>query len=130
MGSYSKGEVLFAIITWTVLIGLVLGFFWFVASIRWQWTNDVVSGIVYDTQNDGLISGNTTFKVRASENMAVTEDTSPTYCLPPNSQYIALVNEAAADKTVKVVVKTNKTGFSVMTPWACQPNVTVEKVAQ
>ena len=116
-------------VVWLVVIGLIVGAFWLLFSIKWQGSNDVVSGIVYDTTNDGWLSGNTTFKVRASENMAVTEDTSPVYCLPPNSKYIELVNKAAEDKSVKVIVK-SKRAFAIMLPWGCMDNVTVDEVKQ
>jgi hypothetical protein len=37
--------------------------------------------------------------------MAVTEETSPTYCLPKGSPYESIVREAAEDKSIKVIVK-------------------------
>lgn len=93
---------------------------------RWEWSEDIVSGIVYDNTNNAVISGKTNFKIRASVDTYVSEDNVSRYCLPKNSPYIPLVNEAAADKSIKVVVKTRK-GFWFKMPWTCIDNVTVEK---
>lgn len=86
-----------------------------------------VSGIVYNTKNNSIISGNTTFSIRASENTYVSEENKSSYCLPPNSQYKELVNKAARDKRIKVVVATSKY-FKLKAPWTCVDNVKVERV--
>jgi hypothetical protein len=73
------------------------------------------------------MSGATKFSVRAGENTPVTEENQSSYCLPPNSPYKELVNKAAQDKRIKVVV-TAKKYFVFKAPWTCQPNVTVTEV--
>ena len=110
-------------------LGIVLlGGLWLLGCVRWEVSEDVVSGIVYDATFNGFISGNTTFKVRAAAEMATSKDTSRTYCLPPNSDYTELIRKAAGDKTVKVVVETRK-GFRIMgTPLECFDNVVVREV--
>jgi hypothetical protein len=90
-------------------------------------SNETVSGIVYNTTNDRFMSGATKFSVRAGENTPVTEENQSSYCLPPNSPYKELVNKAAQDKRIKVVV-TAKKYFVFKAPWTCQPNVTVTEV--
>lgn len=99
---------------------------WFLASIKWQTNEELVSGIVYNNTNDALISGNTSFSIRASESAYVSEENKSSYCLPPNSQYIPLVKQAAADKTIKVTVTASKK-FQVMTPWGCMDNIKVTR---
>ena len=95
---------------------------------RWEYSEDNVSGIVYDTTNNGAISGNTNFKVRASVDTYIDKDSNESaYCLPPNSPYKELVNKAAADKTIKVQVTTKK-GFWFKAPWTCIDNVRVTEV--
>lgn len=89
-----------------------------------EWSEDLVSGIVYNNTNNRAISGATGFSVRASVDTYTNEDNTSSYCLPPNSPYKALVNKAAADKSVKVVVSTKK-GFWIKAPWTCIDNVTV-----
>lgn len=92
---------------------------------------EIVSGIVYDAKFDVWLTGNTEFKVRASADMAVTEDTSRTYCLPPNSRYEKLVREAAADKDVKVVVRVKKVPPHFKdSVFSCDNNVEVTKKEQ
>lgn len=93
--------------------------------VRFQSSNQVVSGIVYNTKNDGFLTGNTTFSVRASEDTYVSEGNRSSYCLPPNSEYKDLVNKAAEDKSVKVIVTANKY-FAIQAPWTCKNNVKVE----
>jgi len=105
-----------------ILAIIVLVFF-----AKWEWSEDLVSGIVYDNTNNMIISGNTKFKIRASENMYADENTSRTYCLPPWSPYIDLVKRAAADKRVKVTVSTSK-AFQILLPWQCMSNVKVEEL--
>lgn len=92
--------------------------------VRWQSSTDVVSGIVYNTGNDNFISGSTTFSVRAAVDTYVTAENQSSYCVPAGSQYIPLINKAAADKNVKVVVTAHKY-FAIQSPWACNPNITV-----
>ena len=102
-------------------------FFWVLPSVRWETSEDLVSGIVYNNTNNAIITGNTEFKIRASAEMNADKNTSRTYCLPPNSKYIPLVKEAAANKNIKLVV-TTKTGFYIAAnPLACVENVIVTK---
>lgn len=89
-------------------------------------SRQTVSGVVYNTKNDVFISGNTTFSVRASEDTYVSEENRSSYCLPPGSPYIKLVNEAARNKDIKVVVTTEK-AFEWAAPWTCIDNVKVER---
>ena len=91
---------------------------------RWEVSEDNVSGVVYNTTNNSVVSGNTHFSVRASEDTFVSEENRSTYCLPPDSPYIDLVNRAAADKDIKVVVTSEK-GFWLKMPWTCIDNITV-----
>ena len=90
-------------------------------SVRLQTSDNVVSGIVYNNQNNSIFGGNTYFRVRASENTSK-------FCLPPNSPYIKLVNEAAKDKNIKVVVTSSKVFTMVPSPWHCVDNVKVERL--
>ncbi len=104
------------------------GFFWVLPSVRIAVSEQNVSGIVYNVKNNAFISGNTRFSVRAAVDTYVTQENESSYCLPPNSPYIALVNEAAENKDIKVVVKTKKMFHIESAPWACADNVTVTKV--
>lgn len=97
-------------------------------SVRLQTSDNVVSGIVYNNQNNSIFTGNTYFRVRASENTVVTKENISKFCLPPNSPYIKLVNEAAKDKSIKVVVTSNKVFTMVLSPWRCVDNVKVERL--
>lgn len=111
---------LLIVVFFIVMIGLfITGLF-----IRWQPSNDVVSGIVYNTSKDNFPVGSTTFSVRAAVDTYVTEENQSSFCLPKGSPYIAIVDKAAQDKNVKVVVTKNKY-FAVQAPWVCAPNVTV-----
>lgn len=103
-------------------------FFWFLPSIRIEASEQNVSGIVYNVKNNAFISGNTHFSVRAAVDTVVTEENESSYCLPPNSPYIALVNEAAENKEIKLSVKTSKILSVESAPWVCADNVTVSKV--
>ena len=117
---------LVVIIAAAVIFGII-----FLGRICCNPSEEIVSGIVYDAEFDTWPKGNTSFKVRASAEMAVTEDTSKTYCLPPNSPYEELVREAAADKDVKVVVRAKK--FSVRLRddvFTCIDNVEVTRKEQ
>ena len=97
-------------------------------SVRLQTSDNVVSGIVYNNQNNSIFTGNTYFSIRASENTVVTKENTSKFCLPPNSPYIKLVNEAAKDKNVKVVVTSSKVFTMVLSPWHCVDNVKVERL--
>lgn len=111
-----------------VLILVVLWFmFWFLPSIKFKGSEELVSGIVYNNTNSAWLSGNTNFSVRADVNTYVSEENKSSYCLPPHSPYIALVNEAARDKRIKVIVTEKKTFQVVSAPWVCVDNVTVER---
>lgn len=108
-----------------IAVVIILVFFWGLFCLRIQTRNEVVSGIAYNTTHDAFISGNTRFSVRAAENTPVTEENRSSYCLPPNSPYKEVVNKAAEDKTVKVIVKKKKTFTFVSAPWKCVDNVEV-----
>lgn len=125
MRNNEKGytEVL-SLFGWFMVIVFVLFVFLFV---RFKLSNETVSGIVYNTTNNRFISDATCFSVRAGENTPVTEENQSRYCLPPNSPYKDLVNKAAQDKRIKVVVNADKY-FAIKAPWAVQPNVTVSEV--
>lgn len=99
-----------------------------ILSVRLQFSESVVSGIVYNTKNNNMFGGNTCFSVRASENTVVTKENTSKFCLPPNSPYIKLVNEAARDKNIKVVVTSSKVFTMVSSPWQCVDNVKVERL--
>lgn len=99
-----------------------------ILSVRLQFFESVVSGIVYNNQNNSVFGGNTYFSVRASENTVVTKENASKFCLPPNSPYIKLVNEAARDKNIKVVVTSSKVFTMASSPWQCVDNVKVERL--
>lgn len=98
-----------------------------IVTMRFALSEQVVSGVVYNTKNNKFISGNTSFSIRASENTYVSEENRSSYCLPPNSQYKDLVNRAAENKDIKVVVTTKKFFKTWVAPWTCVSNVTVEE---
>lgn len=106
---------------------LVISFVFALLFVRFKLSNEVVSGVVYNTTNNRFISDTTHFSVRASEATYTTEENRSTYCLPPNSPYKELVNRAAKDKRVKVQVEAKKY-FTIKAPWTCQDNVTVTEV--
>lgn len=108
---------------------LIVGLFFAMFFVRFKTSNEVVSGIAYNTKNDRLISGKTTFSVRASESTYVTQENMSSYCLPPNSPYKELVNKAAQDKRIKIVVNAKKY-FAIQLPWTCKDNVTVTEVKE
>ena len=99
-----------------------------ILSVRLQTSETIASGIVYNNQNNSIFTGNTYFRIRASENTIVTGENISRFCLPPNSPYIKLVNEAAKDKNIKVVVTRNKVFTMVPSPWHCADNVKVERL--
>lgn len=117
-----KGFVKLALL-FLVVAGLLFAVFF----VRFKLSNEVVSGVVYNTKNNTLIGDNTTFSVRASENTYVSEENRSSYCLPPNSEHKDLINRSAQDKNVKVVVEAKKY-FAVQAPWTCKDNVTVREV--
>ena len=112
----------------TGVVVFILGFVLALCCINIKLSSDVVSGIVYNTEYDAAISGNTVFSVRAGENTPVTTENRSSYCLPPHSPYTALIKRAAQDKRVKVVVTANKFGFRLAAPWTCIDNVSVTEV--
>ena len=99
-----------------------------ILSVRLQTSETIASGIVYNNQNNSIFTGNTYFRIRASENTIVTGENISRFCLPPNSPYIKLVNEAAKDKNIKVVVTSSKVFTMVPSPWHCVDNVKVERL--
>lgn len=107
----------------TVAVPLYLLF-----SVRLQTSETIASGIVYNNQNNSIFTGNTYFRIRASENTIVTGENISRFCLPPNSPYIKLVNEAAKDKNIKVVVTSSKVLTMVPSPWHCVDNVKVDRL--
>lgn len=122
---YVEDWLLAGFILFTTLF--VIGLFVLVLFAKWEYSEDNVSGIVYNTTNNSAISGNTKFSIRASEDTYVSQENQSSYCLPKNSPYKELVNKAAADKSIKVVV-TTKRGFWVKLPWTCIDNVEVTQV--
>lgn len=110
-----------------VIALLFVGFFLALFTVSFKGSNETVSGIAYNTKNDKLFTGNTTFSVRAGENTPVTTENESSYCLPPNSPYKELVNRAAQDKRIKIVVEAKKY-FAIQAPWTCKDNVTVREV--
>ena len=109
------------------IVFIVIAILFLVIFIRWEISEDNVSGIVYNTTNNSFISGNTYFSVRAGVNTYVSEENKSEYCLRQDSPYKELVNKAASDKNIKVQV-TSKKGFWVKAPWTCIDNVTVTEV--
>ena len=105
---------------------LFLIFFTMLLVVRFSGSEQVVSGVVYNTKNNRVFTGKTTFSVRASEDTFVSEENRSSYCLPPGSPYIDLVNRAAEDKDIKVIVRTEKY-IKFAAPWTCIDNVTVEE---
>lgn len=127
MRNNQKGYIDGEILGFFAIVIFVLGLIFAAIFVRFQLSNQTVSGIVYNTTNNRFISDATCFSVRAGENTPVTEENQSTYCLPPNSAYKDLVNKAAQDKRIKVVVTAEKY-FAVKAPWVVQPNVKVEEV--
>ncbi len=111
----------------TLMVAFVLGFLGLIICSKIEWSEQSVSGIVYNTKNNKTLSGNTSFSVRADVNTYVSEENRSSYCLPPNSEFKELVNKASADKEVKVQVTTKK-GFWIKKPWTCIDNITVTEI--
>lgn len=118
-----SNKVVWWVLGTIVVLGPLLAMF----CVRFKLSNEVASGIAYNTSNERFISGATCFSVRASEATYVNQETKSSYCLPPNSPYKALVNKAAGDKRIKIEVQTHKY-FTVKLPWTVVPNVTVTEV--
>lgn len=121
---------------WVIVPGIILVILLIALATFSQWTTseENVSGIVYNTTNNSIISGNTSFMIRASVDTYVYRNSDGStnesaYCLPPNSQYKDLINKAAADKNIKVQVTTKK-GYWWKAPWTCIDNVTVVQVKE
>ena len=120
--------VLITALICVAIAGAVIWGFWALFHFSWKASEEVVSGIVYDAHFDDWPGHNTTFKIRAAAEMAVTEGTSRTYCLPSGSQYESIIREAAEDKDIKVIVKVKQ-----MPPhfregaFKCEDNVEVTK---
>lgn len=110
-----------------IVVLLIAAFFLSLFVVRFKISNEVVSGIVYNTTNDRAISNATCFSVRAGVDTYVSEENKSSYCIPGSSPYKALVNKAAANKNIKVEVQAHKY-FTIKAPWTVQPNVTVTEV--
>lgn len=126
-----NGGVVLTLVALIAIVGAIIWAVWAMFHFSWQASEEVVSGIVYDAHFDDWPAHNTTFKIRAAAEMAVTEETSPTYCLPSGSQYESVVREAAENKDIKVIVKVKQ-----MPPhfregvFKCEDNVEVTKKEQ
>lgn len=107
----------------------IVAFFFAVFFVRFKFSNEIVSGIVYNTTNERALSGATCFSVRASVDTYVNQNNESSYCIPGNSPYKALVNRAAANKNIKVDVTAHKY-FTVKAPWHVVNNVTVTEIKQ
>lgn len=120
--------VLITALICVAIAGAVIWGIWALCHLSWKSSEEVVSGIVYDAHFDDWPGHNTTFKIRAAAEMAVTEGTSSTYCLPSGSQYESIIREAAEDKDIKVIVRVKQ-----MSPhfregvFKCEDNVEVTK---
>lgn len=122
---YIDSDVMFGLLCVLFIGGLIFAALF----VRFQLSNQTVSGIAYNVSHNSFIGDNTHFSVRAGENTPVSEENQSTYCLPPNSQYKDLVNRAAQDKRVKIVVTADKY-FAIKAPWVCYPNVKVTEVKE
>lgn len=121
-------QSLFFLLLVMAIIGIIItGIILVLYSIKWETSEQNVSGIVYNTKNNQFISGNTAFSVRAGENTPITEENQSSFCLPPNSEYKELVNKAASDKRIKVNVTTQKF-FMIAAPWYCPAFIKVTEV--
>ena len=102
--------------------------FWVLPSFRIATSEQNISGIVYNVSNDDFISGNSHFSVRAAVDTLVTDENESSYCLPGNSPYKTLINKAAEDKNVRVIVRTKKMFYVAANPLVCADNVVVTQV--
>ena len=132
MSKYQKGftEILALVAGFLTLATLFFGFIFLVAGIRVEMSEQSVSGVAYNTTHNAWLSGNTRFSIRAAENTLVTEENQSSYCLPPGSPYIELVDKASKNKDIKLVITTEKVFTYVMPPWTCIENVKVEVLDQ
>lgn len=122
-----KGFIAEAAVLIAVVVGVVWGFYT-MTKIRWSPSESTASGVVYNVKNKKFISGNTSFRLRASEDTVVTEENISSYCLPKDSPYIELVNKASENKDIKVIVRTSKVSFRVVEgATTCVDNVVVEE---
>lgn len=121
-----RSDDFFAVIVILFFVAFV-GMLCLLPFFKWETYEQNVSGIVYNTTNNGFIAGNTNFSVRAGENTPVNPENQSSYCLPSDSPYKELVNKAAADKNIKVQVTTKK-GFWWKGPFTCVDNVVVTEV--
>ena len=112
---------------WIGFITIIGAAFYCLSLVRLQTSDKTVSGIVYNYQSGDMLTNNTYFSIRASENTVVTEENASKFCLPPNSPYAELVNEAAKNKNVKVVVTSSKVSKMASSPFQCIDNVKVER---
>lgn len=129
MAKFVVGEALLSIGAVVFILFVVVWGFRALGRMRWQTSETRVSGIVYNTKNNKWISGATSFSVRASEDTYVSEENESSFCLPHGSKYIDLVNKAAENKSIKVVVRESKVPFHLAEGvTTCVDNVTVEEV--
>lgn len=119
-------DVVMPILGLLTAAGVVIGGVWFLACIQFEAGEQSVSGVVYNTSNNNFLSGNTTFSIRASEDTYVSEENRSSYCIKKDSPYVELVNKASKDKTLKVIVTTEKYFVIAGAPWECNSKVKVE----
>lgn len=106
---------------------LVFTFFFLIFFVRFHASQSEVSGIVYNTEANHLVNGNTTFSVRAGIDTYVGSQNQSNFCLPPHSPYTALVEKAANNKNIKVDITANKY-FAIQSPFTCRANVIVKEI--
>lgn len=128
---YDDSNNIFAGIGITLGVLFVMILFFALFFVRFQGSQSEVSGIVYNTSFNHLVSGKTMFSVRASVDTFIYHDQNgntneSSYCLPKNSPYTALIKKAADDKNIKVVVTSNKY-FAIQSPFTCHSNVIVRE---
>lgn len=123
---FIDGELLGALFGLVAFVFIIWFIFWGVWCLRIEPSEQLVSGVVYNNTNNEWPLGNAGFSVRASTDTYVSEENQSSYCLPPNSPYKDIVNKAAQDKKIKVVVKTEKVFKIVGNPFECVDNVKVE----
>lgn len=104
-------EIIAGVVGSLIGVWLIFQGIYGLTKIRWQTSNKVVSGIAYNVESDKWISGATTFSIRASEDTFVSEENKSSFCLPKGSEYIDLVKRAAEDKTIKLIVTSEKINF-------------------
>lgn len=119
----------FAGIGIVLVVLFVIAIFFAAFFVRFKASQSVVSGIVYNTEVGHVVSGKTTFSVRASVDSFIYHNSDGStnesdFCLPPHSPYLALIKKAAANKNIKVDVTSNKF-FAIQSPFTCHSNVIV-----